>query len=146
MTKYPNWDGLADWVSAELFEAHRGTFRHPELGLVVFGNDGHNDAKGRTEVALFREWLAGNGYREAAFAVDSEGGYTWVMLVTPPEGKPHGADVLGLPGQFHDAYLEQMLWACWAKACGTTEDDPETAGFNVLQQGIARRVLASLSA
>jgi hypothetical protein len=124
----------ADWIGANLFEAHRGIIRCGDL-LVAFGNDCYQtetgeSSHGHREVEHFREWLVVHGCTELDFGV-SEGGYTWRMVLKPPAGSAVEP-------------VEQALWACWGKAKGSDESNPSTQYFNHLQQGIARRVLDRL--
>jgi hypothetical protein len=135
--KPSGWDGLPDWVSDQLIDAHRGVFRHGGR-LVAFGNDGYavegddgspEEGDGCREAKLFRAWLTAHGYAVEEFGTSGDGS-TWCMLLRAPEGA-------------RIELVEQALWDCWWKV----KTDPAgalAASFSRGQRQIAKKVLSAI--
>jgi hypothetical protein len=98
-----NWNTeaatMADYVSDNMFGAHRGAMTWRQAGVsVVFGNDGYMQGeRARSEVAMVRQQLGLEGIPILGFGVDSEGGYSWAMLVKTGD--------IGM--------LTHLVWSCW---------------------------------
>jgi hypothetical protein len=161
------WDRLADWVTDNLFEAHRGAFHHPTLGLIAFGNDGYEVdnqkyvdfmnglnlgytytvgdprlRKAKREVELFRAWLPTAGYEEVGFSLDAEG-HAWVMRLRPAE-VPEGGDS-GARNKLRQAHIEAALWDCWREACGPSDPPGEAERFRQVQEERSESALSQHS-
>ena len=104
----------ADYVAQNMFGVHRGatlwlvdeptTDRRYERALsVVFGNDGyHQEQRSQQEVEFLKNTIGPNAV--LGFAIDSEDGYTWAMIVQ---------------GYTTDE-LKIMVELGWAMACNTS--------------------------
>jgi hypothetical protein len=98
-----NWDAeaaaVANYVGDNMFEAHRGAMSWRQVGIaVVFGNDCYaDDDRTKEEVFLLREALSQVGAKVLGFGVDTSEGYSWAMIVEPP-------DNVNVP------FLNRMIW------------------------------------
>jgi hypothetical protein len=120
----PDWAGIADWISDNLFEAHRGVLRRGGR-LVVFGNDGYRTPAVKREAELMRAWLEARGYAVERLATGGEE-YAWAMVAVPPAG-PVAVEP-----------VENALWECYAEAKGLGSSSTWGA-FRDCQQKIAVR-------
>jgi hypothetical protein len=104
----------ATTLSDDFFEVHRGAVPCKDLEgvAVVFGNDGHNDARAQQEVKLLRDRLAKAGIDVLGFGVEA-GGYTWAILCR--------TDDLG--------FLNGAVWEAYHFACGPSPGEPFDMAF-----------------
>ena len=92
---------LVDFAGHFAFASHRGAFAMNGMTF-VFGNDSYDsDPRSKREVELLREALATKEIQELAFATETEGAYTWGMLL---EGE-------------HEDWANDNLWPLWEEAC-----------------------------
>jgi hypothetical protein len=76
----------ANYIAANLFEAHRGALLWHNGLVVAFGNDGYTqDKQMRQEVVHLREELTRTKLAptELGFGIDSKSGYSWAMILRP---------------------------------------------------------------
>jgi hypothetical protein len=93
---------IADRLTEECFEAHRGAFwwDEDERVAIAFGNDGYStDARSQQEVEAVRDLFDNIGGRELAFATANDG-YSWALACE----LDHHLDV---------SHLEAVLWLAW---------------------------------
>lgn len=123
-----DWDTeaarVADYIGSEFFHAHRGATGWRQPGVVVaFGNDGYaDDPLAREAVAMLRAELERRGWPVLGFGTDSDGGYTWAMLI-------RASDV---------AEMFVMVWEAWSQSQGADRDrDGDGYGYAAVQTEIA---------
>jgi hypothetical protein len=106
---------------------------------VIFGNDGYalpkesdEDKRVEQEVSAVREYLAVEGVPILGFAVGSEDGYGWAMLVQTDD-----VDT-----------MNRLVWACWMPIKPVREilasnkpGAPLNAAFDQYQGAIAHKVI-----
>ncbi len=122
----------ADYVSLEMFKAHRGAMNWRNTGVfLVFGNDGYSrHERAQKEVEFMREFLRLANATELAFAVDAQDEYSWVLLVSSD--------------QLNSDILNAAVWAGWSVAQGDSAyfgSQALSQAFASVQAGIARGVM-----
>ncbi|NLX98437.1 MAG: hypothetical protein GXY83_19940 [Rhodopirellula sp.] len=100
---------IANYVSNNLFEAHRGAMPwHQDDIVVLFGNDGY-DERAKQSIAFVRQHLATmpNAPTELGFSLDEVDGYTWAALFhSHPDVDDE--DTIDL--------LSDLVWHGWSRA------------------------------
>lgn len=103
------FESIADRIGEALFTVHRGVIRVGESHLVVFGNDGYQEAATRQLAEVVLKWLERRGLAPTAILPCAEG-YTWAIVVRNTEPGEAGA-------------IEEQLWAAWAVVHGHQPPD-----------------------
>ncbi len=95
----------ADRIHAHRLADHNGAAGWWKPGIfVAFGNDGYStDENSRAAVDLLRQRLEDRKITELGFGVDSNGGYTWAMLVQTEDYLLHDAVVVELAAMVTEA-------------------------------------------
>lgn len=123
-------DVIAEKISMNLCDIHRGVLVLKSDELLAFGNDGYNtDERSKREVEEVSVWLSNKGYTVSGFGLNLDGD-TWCILAAPP---PRLRIVL----QLHRLILEEVMWLAWI---GQTRG-PDSFAFRLYQQGGIDRVI-----
>jgi hypothetical protein len=89
----------------------------------VFGNDRYLlNHLAKKEVALVREQLRQAGLEEIGFGL-SHDGQSWALLIRTDVEGLQTATAKALRIEMYRSYLEELVWAAWRSACGSSEEE-----------------------
>ena len=89
----------------------------------VFGNDRYLlNHLAKKEVASVREHLRRAGLEEIGFGL-SHDGQSWALLIRTDVAGLHTATAKALRIEMYRSYLEELVWAAWRSASGSSEEE-----------------------